>query len=109
MDITTLCASGGLQIEVPVANIRLASAQGAGDLPVVPDGFVSGVPSEKMVPVVAMNRRQATEMIATGQPSVSVAILPDENAVPDLISSAGADDNRLRDVPPHSRGDDQHS
>jgi hypothetical protein len=109
MELSTLCTSG-LQIEVPVANIRLASAQGAGALPVVPDGFLSKESSEIMVHAATMEGKQATEMITIArQPLVIGPALPEENDTAVLISSAGVNGIHLQDVPDCSGGADQHS
>lgn len=93
MDLT----SGNFQIEVPVANISLVSAQGAGALPVVPDDFISE--SENMVPAIPdLSVPLAQEMVVLATPNLVAPILPPEDVTADLIAGVGIDSAALRKV-----------
>lgn len=102
MDLTV----ANFQIQVPVADISLVSAQGAGALPVVPDGFVHES-AEKMVPAVpALSVPLAEEMVVVATQTLVAPILPPEDVTADLIAGVGIDSAAVRKVlSPHGDGD----
>jgi hypothetical protein len=101
MDLT----GANFQIQVPVADISLVSAQGAGGLPVVPDGFLHE--SEKMVPAIPdLSVPLAEEMVVVATQTLVAPILPPDNVTADLIAGVGIDSAAVRKVSsPHGDGD----